>query len=61
MPEQKTNAELLAEYEICKKRGHQPSGYRTTGVPAADVCCWCGTRYWHETQLVEVDVPKEVD
>lgn len=50
---------LAAEYAICKKRGHQASGFVTASNPPQQTCRWCGTRYFYtEPQLQEFNVPK---
>lgn len=50
----------LAEYEICKRRGHESSGHglqRGMG-PLESECRWCGTYfYFTKPELVEVDPP----
>jgi hypothetical protein len=50
--------ERLAEYLICQKRGHDPSGYVTASVPPKNRCRWCGTFYWVQSILREVGQPR---
>ena len=47
----------VAEYRICKRRGHQP-GNMVRG-DGWHVCKWCGTAYTHETRVIEDVPPKE--
>ncbi len=50
-------AQRLAEYEICKRRGHQPTDHMLPTNPPQNVCRWCGAWYRHDTQLIERNVP----
>lgn len=52
--------ERRAAYEICKQRGHQPSGLTLACIPPLQVCKWCSTQYRFETTLVEQNVPEAV-
>ncbi len=44
----------LDQYEICKKRGHQPSGYKALSNPPWDICKHCGAYYHYEQVLKEL-------
>lgn len=49
---------LRTEYEICQRRGHQPSEYRTATNPPMSRCKWCRTLYyWTQPELVEHQIP----
>lgn len=53
-----TDEERMAEYLICQRRGHEPSGYITASIPPKNCCRWCGTYYWIESLLRESGEPK---
>ena len=44
-------------YEICKERGHQPSGMMLSSNPPWETCKRCGTAYRWERVLHELDYP----
>lgn len=46
-----------AEYEICKRRGHQPADRVLTSNPPQNVCKWCGATYHFDQVLIESHVP----
>lgn len=49
------------EYEICMRRGHQPSNTVLTSYPPKNVCKWCGTHYYRADRIHESNVPSEID
>lgn len=53
-----TDEQRHAEYEICQRRGHQPSNTTLTTNPPQHQCRWCGTAYrFTEPTLVEGSTP----
>lgn len=49
---------LAEQYEICKRRGHQPSDRQTASNPPQSICKWCGTYYrYSEPELRESMTP----
>lgn len=53
----KANAERWAEYQVCKVRGHTPSGFVTASVPPKATCRYCKTLFWTETVERESNAP----
>lgn len=51
------NYERWAEYEVCKKRGHEASDRVIVTVPPKQTCKHCGTTYWTETVVRESGAP----
>lgn len=57
-----SEAERLAAYRECQKRGHTPSGLTLASNPPWSVCKFCGTNFRYEQVLVEgYNAPKEQD
>lgn len=54
-------AERWRQYQICQIRGHKPSGIRLSSNPPMDVCKHCGTQYWVERVVREINVPNSVE
>jgi hypothetical protein len=58
----KSDEERRTEYEICLRRGHEPTGVqRTVGWSTWQHCKWCGTDYlYRETvECEEQNAPQE--
>lgn len=55
-----TDEERAAEYEICKRRGHQPDDLQYISMPPKSRCKWCGVTYWTETVLHEGPAPVDI-
>lgn len=50
--------ERVRAYEVCKQRGHSPSGIILASNPPWNVCEFCGVNYrWREPELIEANVP----
>lgn len=50
--------ERLAQYRICKVRGHKASGAMAMSNPPWHICKYCGTYYrYTEPELVETNIP----
>jgi hypothetical protein len=47
------------EYEICRVRGHEPSGIQLGSNPPMNVCRHCGAGYRYARTLVETNVPPD--
>lgn len=51
---------MWAAYQVCKVRGHTPSGFVATSNPPWNSCKFCGTYYrFTKPELVEMYVPEE--
>jgi len=50
---------LLRAYEVCRERGHTPSGQVLTSNPPWNVCKFCGTHFRYEQRLIESNTPED--
>lgn len=46
------------EYQLCKKRGHQPAAFVLATNPPKRQCVHCGTTYWTTSVQHESGAPK---